>query len=288
MDRIGDSRYESYRPPREDRYDYCAFPEEGNAEGVLIAKQIQAQSYVNSGFVQPEGLITLETGERVLAPDIADPADVAVPLFSWTEYSLGVEKNSELDPIHGELVAWKKRYAALDALPTYIYCKDSLWPGWEEYLREIDSDKNCQLVEPEALGKTKDAGGGVIVEFMRNEIQRAFGRHEVWFMGLVEDTVSSLFQRRWGPLAVQQIGDSKRLEHPHINPNVKLVPTVMDIDSFYLNFYYYLQNQEARGEVTEKQLSHFLYMASGMSDAQLGGQIAAYRDEIRVRQNRSD
>ncbi|MCA9327799.1 hypothetical protein KDA14_04695 [Candidatus Saccharibacteria bacterium] len=288
MDRIGDGQHESYRTPREDLYDYCDFPASENPEGVLIAKQIQAQSYVNSGFVRTEGLITLANGEQILAPDIADPSDLPQSAAGWTEYSLGVEKNSNLDPINGELVAWKKRYADLDSLPTYIFCEDSLWPGWEEYLRDVDIDESRQLVEPEALGKTKNAGPGVIVEFMRNEIQRSFGRHEVWFMGLVEDTVSDLFERRWGPLAVRQVGESKRLDHPYINPDVKLVPTIMDIDNFYLNFYYYLQNQEARGEVTDKQLNHFLYMASGMSDAQLGEQVAGYRNELRQRLDRTD
>ena len=285
MDTDRGNKFESLRPLREDKFDYCNFLAEGNPEGVLLAKQIQAQSYLNMGFVQPEGLITLETGEQILAPDVADPSDLlfAPQERQWTEYSLGVEKGStDVHPITGKMVAWKKRFAPLDTLPTYNYCKDHLWPGWEEYLRQVDSDPYSQLAEPEALGKTINAGRGVVIEFMRNEIQRAYGRKEVWFMGLVEKTVYKTFVRNWGPLAVEQVGESKRLDHPHVDSTVKLTPTIMDIDNFYLHFYYHLQAREASGELTDKELEHFVYMTSGLSDEALGRKLATFRAKIRT------
>lgn len=269
---------------RSDKYDYCDFPADGNPEGVLIAQQIQAQSYINKNFVHTDGLITLEGGEQVLAPDIANPADADLIATrpDWTEYSIGVAKaNSDLDPLTGEMVAWKKRYAPLDALPTYTYCKDHLWPGWEEYLRTIDMSPTVWLAEPEALGKTINAGKGVVTEFMRNEIQRVYGKNEVWFMGLVEKTVFQTFIRNWGPLAVEQIGEAKRLEHPMVSPDVKLVPTLMDIDKFYLNFYYHLQTLQSQNELTQVHLNHFLYMTSGISDEKLGKKVARFRASIR-------
>ena len=247
----------------------------------MIARQIQAQSYLNNQFVTPEGLVVLETGQQVLAHDIADPSEIPSVLSNWTEYSLGVAAGtSSLDPICGELVAWKKRYAPLDALPTYVFCKDHLWPGWEEYLREVDANPYAQLAEPEALGKTINAGQGVIIEFMRNEIQRVYGKNEVWFMGLVEDTVFKLFVRKWGSLAVEQIGDSKQLDHPHVNPEVKLVPTVMNIDKFYLSFFHHLRALSARGQLTQKHLDHFIYMTDGLSDDDLGWKLSKFRARL--------
>ena len=85
MDKNRENRHELSTPRRKDEYDYCDFPAMNNPEGVMIARQIQAQSYLNNQFVTPEGLVVLETGQQVLAHDIADPSEIPSVLSNWTE-----------------------------------------------------------------------------------------------------------------------------------------------------------------------------------------------------------
>ncbi len=267
-------RPESYTPVREDSYQYYYFSSGDFPGGELLSKQIQAQSYVNRGLVHPEGLITVEDGKQILAPDIATPSDVS--LDHHIEYIVGCEKGSiDFDPNTGKLVTWKKNYAPIDSLPTYTYCKDSIWNQWNKYLREVDENPNLKLVEPEGLGKTENAGRGVVTEFMRNEIQRAMGKGEIWFMGLVEQTVYKSFVHNWGPYAVRQIGEPKQLDHPHVDESVNLVPSVMNIDRFFYNFAHAIVI--SGNDYNQRLLGNFVYMTEGMSDKKLGPQIAEFR-----------
>lgn len=264
-----------YVPPKSNNYVYDCFWAKDLPEGALVAQQIQAQSYVSNGFVKQEGLVATHDSEGnevyVLAPDIAEPSDDSFSLTNGSriEYVIGLEKGSiDIDLSTGKLVTWKKRYAPLDMLPTYNFCKDGLWHGWEESLRQIDASSDFKLVEPEALGKTVNAGPGVISEFMRNEIQRSLGKGEIWFMGLVEKTVFQKFRRDYGSLVTRQIGEPKRLKHEHVYSDVTLVPTVMDIDNFFVNM---KKNILACGnDMTKRQLEAFAYMSDGVSDTCLG------------------
>ncbi len=284
----GEGRIDAYVVARADTYDYCCFSPEQSPEGALLARQIQAESYLNMRFVRPEGLVRLPGGEVVLAPDIADPShgSVAAADTCWTEYSMGSEKgSSDIDPATGRLVAWKKYYAPLDKLPSYLFGKDHLWPGVEEELRRIDADPRLQLAEPEGLGKTKNAGPGVVTEFLRNEVQRAFvngrttGVGEVWLMGLVEKTVFRVWQRDWGTTAVRQVGDPKQLAHLYVYDDVKLVPTIMDIDNFFMNMADAIT--APNNPHADRHLRNFVYMAEGVDDATLGKWLADFRQEAR-------
>lgn len=275
-------RYESYIPPRDDKFQYYYFDGADHRLGMRLTEQIQAQSYVANKFVSPEGMVVIADTDgkdiRVLAPDIVNPSEPVNQNYR-TEYIVGIEKGThDIDPQTGSMVAWRKNYAPLDAMPTYNFCKDNLWSGNEEYLRKTDSDNRLILVEPEGLGKTAGAGKGVIKEFMRNEIQRSVGKGEVWFMGLVKNTVFEMFVANWGDTAVQQIGEPKQLEHPLINSDVKLVPTIMEIDHFYDRFYAHYQSMRYAGKLRMEHLEHFVYMTNGMSNHGLGHEIAAFRD----------
>ena len=273
-----DNRYERYLPPADNRYDYVWFDAEESPEGVLLAKRIQAESYVNMQIVRPEGLITLENGDRIISPTVSNPSgDSYVALGdNHTEYVLGVEKGTtDIDPLTGRLVAWRKFYAPLDALPAYQFCNDRLSPEGERYLRAVDADPFRKLAEPEALGKTMNANPGTIKEFVRNEIQRARGTGEVWFMGLVEKTVYQSWVHNWGPSAVRQIGESKLLTNPHNYNDVALVPTVVDIDKFYGNMAYDIMSNGAHPN--DPRVANFLYMSNGVSDDELGMKLTAFR-----------
>lgn len=268
-------RSERYEPPASNRYEYCDFSSETWPAGSLLARQIQAKSYLANGFVHPEGIVE-EDGVGVLASDIATPGAVALEATddAWMEYSIGIKKGStDWSPETGNLVAWRKYHARLDDLATYHFSREGLWNGYEEYLRTVDANPALKLAEPEGLGKTSD-DHGVVKEFMRNEIQRAQGKGEVWFMGLVEKTVFGSWQHYWGPLAVRQVGEPRALEHRYVH-DVRLVPTVMDIDRFFAQYYEHLKAQG--DDLTPKQLKDFVYMADGMSDEVLGSEIAAFR-----------
>lgn len=276
-------QFSIYDQQRRDAFQYYYFSPQDLPGGYLVAQQVQAQSYLNNGFVYPEGFVRLPAGQIVLAPDVADPSDIRSKAGEYTECILGIEKGThDLDPLTGSMVTWRKRYAPLDALPTYDFCKDHLRPGWEDYLRNVEADPSRTLVEPEGLGKTINTGRGVVTEFMRNEIQRAYGRGEIWFMGLVESTVFASFVHNWGPLAVRQIGDAKSFDHPHVNPNVRLVPSIMNIDTFFLDYYDHLQTRLLSGELTDRELEQFIYMAEGMSDQALGQKVAKLRNDARI------
>ena len=280
------NKYESgidfYEQSRIDTYDYQFFSPEENPEDELLIKRIQAQSYVNMRIVRPEGLMTLANGSEVLSPEALSPSGVhyAIPDDSLTECALGIKKGTtDFSPITGSLVAWKKLYTHLDALPAYQFNKCNLWLEGEQYLRYVEASSDLVLVEPEALGKTVNAGGGAVKELIRAEIQRALGKGEVWFMGLVEGTAFESFMHNWGQTAVRQIGAPKRVIHPWMYENVALVPTVMDIDNFYSNMKYDILTPGNKS--VERQIVNFVYMTDGVSDIKLGPELAEFRDWCR-------
>lgn len=172
----------SSETPRNDGYDYTYFSPQQNPDGELLAKQIQAQSYVAMRIVRPEGLITLANGAQIMAPEVTNPSGshYQAPPNSRTEYVIGIEKGStDLNPLTGRLVTWKKYYAPLDELPAYQFGKDKLWPEGEAYLRQVAADPQYTLVEPEGLGKTKRAGGGVVKELIRRDTARNWKRRNM-------------------------------------------------------------------------------------------------------------
>lgn len=269
-------------PLRIDTYDYQYFSPEQSPDGELLARQIQAQSYVNMRIVRPEGLVILENGAQVLAPDAVNPPGYPglVGPDTRVEYALGVEKNAtDMNPLTGRLVSWKKLYAPLDILPTYHLCKRGISPEGEDYLRQVASNPTMTLVETEALGKTVAAGPGVVKEFIRAEIQRALGRGEVWLMGLVHKTAYRSFVHNWGEAAVRQIGAPQRLSHAYLEDDIELIPTVIDIDAFFANMVSDILRPD--NQRSSKHLLNFLYMVEGITDDRLSKDVAAFRAQAR-------
>jgi len=277
-DNSGEYEHDAGESLRCDTYDYIYFSPEDFPLGAMLAQQIQAQSYVNMRIVRPEGLITLPGGAPVISPDVSSPLGTPheAPLGSRAEIALGKEKGSnDLSPITGRLVTWKKFYASLEDLPAYQFSKDGLWPDGERDLRQADAHHNLVLVEPEALGKTINAGPGAVKEFMRAEIQRVLGRGEIWFMGLVEGTAYESFVHNWGQKAVRRIGASRCLEHPYNYDNVALVPTILDVDNFFANMMGDILTPGNESAV--RQMANFIYMTEGVRDVQLGEEVAEFR-----------
>lgn len=274
--------FDPYESPRFDRYDYYYFSPDEHPDNALLARQIQAQSYINMRIARPESLITLANGAQVLSPEASNPSGrpFNTASNSRAEYALGIKKDTDdLSPITGKLVSWKKLYAPLDALPAYQFCKDSLWPEGEQYLQDVEADPLLSLVEPEGLSKTINADSGVVKEFIRAEIQRVIGQREVWFMGLVESTAYESFVHNWGQSAVRQIGASKLMNSPHNYDDVALVPTIIDIDNFFDNM---VCDILAPGnKFVHRQLVNFVYMSDGISDDALGSDLANFRDWAR-------
>lgn len=271
----GEKRPDSWLPPRRDRYQYYRFDALDHPQGVLLTHQIQAQSYLDARFVRPEAIVTLPGGERVLSPDIANPSAAIDPKWRRTEYVLGIERGtSDLDPRTGSMVAWRKYHAPLDELPTYRFYRDHLWQEGEEYLRLVNENPALTIVEPEGLGKTTHAGPGAIKEFMRDELQSNLGSGQILLMGLVGKAAFRAFTHWFGPVAVKQLGEPKRLEHPYIYPDVTLVPTAMDVDNVYGDMMGSIIAESARDE---RRLHNFVYMTNGLSNAALGSEVAGFR-----------
>jgi len=282
MNREQYNRLGSHEVYRDDNYDYCHFFSEESPDGVLLARQIQAQSYVNMKITRPEAVVELPNGAQVLADEATNPSGVAhEPVEGFrTEYILGLKKGTtDLNPVTGELVTWRKSYAALEQLPAYQFLKSNLFLEGKLYLQAVEADPSLVLVEPEGLGKTKNAKNGVIKEFIRSEIQRSLGRGEVWFMGLVEGTTYRSFVHNWGSAALRQIGAARPIVNNYTHRNVALVPTVLDVDNFYRN----LASDIAASQGVERDtlLASFVYMTEGASDEQLGAEAAALRQQIR-------
>lgn len=275
----GNNRFESYVPPSDNNYDYRWYWDDEMPAMVLLSQQIQAQSYVAMRLVRPEGLVTLPDGTQIVASAVSNPSGVEPTDVDpgRTQYAIGIRKDTtDISPLTGKMVAWRKVYKPLDRLPAYEFCRDTLWSQGEQYLRTIAADASKVIVEPEALGKTQAAEAGVVKEFIRNEIQRVYGSGEVWFMGLVDKTAYRSWVHNWGAVAVRRIGESKLLTNPLNYDDVALVPTVIDVDNFYTNMAHDIMTRG--GTLDDKLLTNFVYMADGMSDEQLGRDLAVFRD----------
>jgi hypothetical protein len=288
MERGNQHRYNSLIPPREDKYNYYYFSDGDNPWAETLVRQIQAQSYVSMEIIRPEGVVSVLDSQgntiKILAPEVTNPSGVRydAPAGSHIEYALGIEKGSaEFSMETGRLVAWKKLYAPLETLPAFQFCKDDLSEESRAYLEQADGGQNLVLVEPEALGKTASADKGAIKEFIRAELQRAYGKGEVWFMGLVEKTVYQSWVHSWGPSAVRKIGKSRKLVHVHSYDDVALVPTVVDVDNFYANM---ARDILAEADPSKSRLlDRFIYMTNGLSNAKLGNELTEFRDWVKLR-----
>jgi hypothetical protein len=281
-----ESHYNFNMPPRADEYDVMHYDNQTSPAMVLLAKQIQAQSYVDSRFVKSDALVDATEGAKILSSDIDTPVKIEVDSSRYrTEYAIAVKKdNPDLNPLTGTMATWKKYYAPLDALPAYQFCKPHLYPIGEMYLRYFDQDPHSQLVEIEALAKTKNAKSRAIFELIRNELQRAAGEGEVWYFSIVDKTFKT-FVENWGPTAILQLGEPKRLVHPNVYEDVRLVPAALDVDRFLRN----MANDilaPGNGHV-EKQLASFIFFSEGLSNNQLGEELVQFKIEaLRILQDK--
>lgn len=108
--------------------------------------------------------MTLPDGTQIVVPPaVSNPSGVESTDIDpgHTQYAIGIRKDTtDMSPLTGKLVAWRKVYKPLDQLPAYRFCQDTLWPQGEQYLRMIAVDANRVIAEPEALGKTQAAETG--------------------------------------------------------------------------------------------------------------------------------
>ncbi|MCU0667529.1 MAG: hypothetical protein MUF85_02840 [Patescibacteria group bacterium] len=130
------------------------------------------------------------------------------------------------DNLTGRPVAsYRKINGPLEDLPSYKKCHHAIDPevlleikGWQELGYTVE--------EIAALNKEKYVTPDVIMSLYREGLIQSIDGHKIWFMGLVQGTLSEL-ERLYGKRIIRRIGEPVPLVCDGVKDGVTLTPTLL-------------------------------------------------------------
>ncbi len=258
---------------REDHYAIQYFTEADNPQLALLAQQIQAESYVAADFLEADILI-----------DGALPKDLDQARGDNVLYTIAENKHPNVDILTGETVQDRSTWRICDIpndgsykdLHVYKAIQDYLWEEGAQYLEFVSKVPGYRIREIAALGRSKDARPGGIFEIIRDGIQDAMGKNDVWLYSIVGSTYDVL-RNYFGPKAVQQIGDPVPFNDKRVKDHVRLIPVATDVNTFMTS----IRDSAAdeRNPQALRQRASFLFFTEGLSDHELGADLAESRHQ---------
>jgi hypothetical protein len=278
--------------PRVDHYEIRLFTEESDPDLAELAWAMHAVGYEKMHLVKPIAVdpvsgkfgdgIDKSRGPSVDYRIAVRPDDNAVAVLSALE--------ADPSALHrvGSLDAATMRKVhipfdgSIDDLPGYKLCKEKLYPWGEEYLRSIE-DPQAHIKEISALTPTSEKSKAGVYELIRDAIQDAQRKKEIWFCSIVSTTNRAL-SRDFGPGVMVQIGEEVAIDDPRVSDDIKLVPVAIDIDKLIGRTYdNYLT--EIDPVAKEKNRRSFLYFSAGLDESKLDRQLMIARDRMLQEQN---
>lgn len=208
--------------PLDDRYLYYRITEADNPELVHEAWRMHGVGYAAAGFVEQSAL-----GEDGL------PTRIDKARGDNVDYYLTLSRDPNRP---GEGATMRKIHVregeTFRDLPAFQLTKDTIYDEDIAYLESITPQ--TRLKEISAMARTS-ADPMSMYEIIRQITREAYGKNEVWFFGIVVDTLDYHLVPNLGVLNFQVIGGEARIDDDRVKKNVRLQPVLFHPDKFLTN-----------------------------------------------------
>jgi len=248
-----------------DRYVHFTVTEANNLYAAHEAWRIQAEGYLDMGFVTEEAL----TPEGYLVPELDKSRGKDV------EYHLAVNPCNMDDCATVRKVSPPKDGTYRD-LPSYKMAEPAIYPDGRQALDGI-TEQDRRLKEISALARTKDGSAVGVYEIFRKLIQDATGSDEVWFFSTVSTTFQSLV-RSFGERNFAIIGDDISMPDARVNSSITLRPTIVTPGTFIERVLDAHISTEGKGKGTLKR--SFLFLADGLEESRMSPRVVMARNAM--------
>jgi len=256
---------------RQDTYVHITATELTQPDFVAEALKIQGEGYLKHGFVGEDGIEQDGPLKGALIPELDKSRG------PYTDYYLAINPDAARP---NDVATMRKVNLApgekFDDLPTGALARESLTPEGELL---VDSVENPDLHFKEISGLAGNPRG--VYEIIRNRIQEASGKEEMWFFSIVSTTFDTMV-RRYGRSNFTVIGENIVLGDDRVNDGISMVPAIVYPDKFMENVLADYRVAQAEGdELAQRELrKSFLFLTDGMSEQSLGADVYAARDEL--------
>lgn len=254
------------RSSRVDTYNICRFTEDDNYEMAQLAWRIHAEGYESMRFVKS----TAVTEDGYLQDGIDKSRG------SLVDYYVAINGDVQADIFDAATLRKinLSNDGALEDLPAYQLCKDSLYEEGGVYLRSIINPE-ARLKEIGAMARTETSSPLAIFELLRNGVHECLGNKEIWFSSIVSTTYDTLTDN-FGHSAIRQIGHPVTIQDARVSESITLIPAVVDIDMFF-NEIHAAFMQDTDPKMQFKKMRSLLFFTDGITDQELGSELATVR-----------
>lgn len=243
-------------------YSVAEFYERGNPELALEAHKIHAEGYHAMGFVN-DGAIE---ADGTLSPDI-DKARGPETL-----YHLSYNPTNERDAATLRMHHVSHGQTFRD-LPAFSVTQDTLYQEGIELLEDA-AERGARIVEIAAFAKTREASPVAAFELLRHIVHQAQDKpgDELWFFSIVSNTYD-LFVKKFGEGAIKDIGQPVFFDDERINPNISLVPAIVNPKTFIADVYEGVQTTRPDDRDLNQSL---LFFTQGMKPEHIPPDVFAH------------
>lgn len=260
---------------RHDAYVHITATELTQPDFVAEALKIQGEGYFKHGFVGEDGIEQEGPLKGALIPELDKSRG------PYTDYYLAVNPDAARP---NDVATMRKVHlpagGTFDDLPTGSIARQALTPEGNAL---VDSVENPDLHFKEISGLAGNPRG--VYEIIRNRIQEARGKDEMWFFSIVSSTFATM-ERRYGRSNFTVIGANIELGDERVNDGISMVPAIVCPDRFIENILGDYRVAQAEGdESSQRELrKSFLFLTDGLDEQSLGTEVNAARDELQQAQ----
>ena len=216
MSLLSSSEHIVTRHSPEGDYSFVHFAE-GSPHLVDVSRRIHADCYSRLGFVKPESIVN---------GFFADGIDKARGMN--VDFTVGFPKGSDPQDSSGKRGSYRSVSAdsdnGLEALPSYLLCKDNITPAGHRLLeRDVSKTKEIATLSGEDSAS--------IYYMLREAIANGMPNQERWFFGIVSSTYDKL-NSMFGPNAMKQIGSPTKIPDNRVGDHIRIIPAFVETKTF--------------------------------------------------------
>lgn len=249
---------------RNDSYEHLVFKEKDNPELVREALRIHAEGYLTMGFINQDAV----TDDGLVDSEIDHARGDSV------DYYLAIKPENELDAATARKINIPIG-EDFRVLPAYQLCKNTIS---EEGFQLISNIPPNSLKEIAGMSRTEIAQKFSIVELLRDIYQDSYGKNEVWFFSIVDETLDFM-DKYFGSNNFIRIGSDTRIDDPRVKDQIRLIPVIFNVDNLLDNFMSNIASS-SQPRNRNKLIFTFFYSIEGIPEAKLPDNIKLFRDYL--------
>ena len=262
---------------RHDAYIHVTATELTSPDMVAEALKIQGEGYYRFGFVGDDGIEQDGPLKGALIPELDKSRG------PYTDFYLAINPDTAKP---NDVATMRKRHLApgetFDDLPTGSLARPALTAEGKAL---VDSVENPDIHFKEIGGLAGNPRG--VYEIIRNRIQEARGKEEIWFFSIVSSTFDTMV-RRYGRSNFTVIGENFAIDDDRVNDAITMVPAIVSPDRFIENVLADYRTAQVEGdELAQRELrKSFLFLTDGLDEQSLGAELYAAHDELALARTR--